>query len=221
VSSLILKDILLQKKAVLFTIGYSLFILIAFQNPVFSEAAYIMGAVASGYMFILGACAYDEKNKSDIVLNSLPVKRAAIVRAKYAGVLVFTAIALLIIGLMGAVMKGIGLPVPQRYIGWPDMAGAFASLGLLASLYYPFAFRFGYIKSRMFNLVLFMLVFFSPAVLSEYLKKQYSRENLEQAVVRLVALPDWLVGLGLVLAVLALLQVSLLLSIRFYKQREF
>jgi len=217
--SLILKDILLQKKTVLFTAGYSLFILIVFQNPVFSEAAYIMGAVASGYMFILGACAYDEKNRSDIILNSLPVKRSTIVRAKYAGVVVFTAIAFLIIGITGSLMRLAGLPVPLRYPGWPDAVGVFASMVLLASLYFPFVFRYGYIKSRLFNLVLFMLVFFSPALINDYLKKQHG--NLEQAAALVPALPGWLAGLGLFLGGLLLMGGSYLLSAYFYRRREF
>lgn len=220
--NLILKDILMQKKMFFFGLGYGLFVLVVFQNAVFEAGAYIMGAVAIAYMFILGACAYEDKNKSENILFSLPLKRSLIVVSKYLSVLVFTMISLALLGLIGALMKGSGLPVPHRYLGPTDILATMVSLAILVSLYLPFYFRWGYIKSRLFNLVLFLLVFFSPNMLIEYVKNTTGTtpSSLGETMEALSMLPGWMSGLGLSGLVLILLILSLLLSINFYNRRE-
>jgi len=219
--NLIIKDLYLQKKMFLFALGYSLFVLVAFQNPVFEAGSYIMGAVAVAYMFILGVCAYEDKNKSEIILISLPLKRRIIVVSKYLSVFIFTMVSLGLIGILGVIMKGSGLPVPIRYIGFRDVVGALASIGFLVSLYFPFYFRFGYIKSRFFNLVLFLMVFFAPTLVVELVKNNYGPEFLAQALAVVNSLSDWQAVLGLVGLVFLMMFVSMVISIALYLKRDF
>ncbi|PKM86386.1 MAG: hypothetical protein CVU87_12260 [Firmicutes bacterium HGW-Firmicutes-12] len=218
---LILKDILLQKKMVFFGLAYSLFLLIIFNNQVFAPAVYIVGSVATAYMLVLGACAFDDKNKSDIILNSLPIKRKSIVQAKYISVFVFAVLSICTIGAIGAIMKVVGLPIPNRYMNISDVVGALVSLALLATFYFPFYFRFGYISSRIFNVVFFMLAFFSPAFIINFLKQRYEQETLEQALMAFSGQPDWIIGSIILLAAIVLMFCSHLISLNFYKNREF
>jgi len=220
-SSLLLKDILLQKKSFLFALGYSIFVLIAFQNEAFAETSYIMGAMATAYMLVVGACAYEEKNNSEVILNSLPLKRAVIVRARYLSSFVFVCLAFVIIGTLGALMKGLGLPIPVRYVRISDVIAVAISLSLLTSLYFPVYFRYGYIKSRFFNLIMFLLVFFVPGLGLSFLKGGSNNETLDQVMDKLAVAPDWLIGIALVVVVMIIMFVSMRLSTWIYEKREF
>ena len=220
-TSLILKDIYLQKKSFLFALGYSLFVLIVFQNEIFSETSYIMGAMATAYMLVLGACAYEEKNNSEVILNSLPLKRADIVRARYLSSFVSVFLAFVIIGVLGALMKGVGLPIPLRYVRISDVIAVIVSLSLLCSLYFPVYFRYGYIKSRFFNLILFLLVFFAPSTGLSYLREDGKKEVLNQVIDKLAGVPDWQISVGLGIAAWILTAISMRISVCIYLKREF
>jgi hypothetical protein len=98
---------------------------------------------------------------------------------------------------------------------------AFFSLSLVSAKYLPFYYRFGYIASRLFNVVFFMLAFFAPSALIEYLQKRYEQETLEQALSALGGLPAWQVLSLLTAAVIILAFISYQVSLRFYQSREF
>lgn len=217
--SLILKDILVQKKMIIFALGYAVFILIAFQNPAFVTASYIMGAMAISYLFILGACAYD--NKSEVILNSLPIKRKRIVLAKYISVFFFAAGAIITIGTIGAVMKAVGLPFPHKYISIVDVLGTMVSIILLTSFYLPIYFRYGYIKSRVFNVLMFLAFFFAPNLIVEYVKENYDKAIIEKTVLVVNSQPLWVISLGIAAFMIILMYISFRLAVYFYKKRDF
>lgn len=217
--NLILKDILVQKRMILFTLGYAIFVLIVFQNPAFERVSYIMGSMAISYLFILGACAYD--NKSEIIINSLPIKRKEIVLAKYLSVLFFAGMAILTIGIIGGMMKGIGLPFPHRYITIGDVLGTMVSVILLTSLYLPIYFKYGYIKSRVFNMIVFLLFFFAPNLIVEYVRDNYDQEIIEKTLLAVNAQPSWVFVLGIAALMLILMYLSLQASVKIYQNREF
>jgi hypothetical protein len=102
-----------------------------------------------------------------------------------------------------------------------DIVGSLVSLSLLATFYFPFYFRFGYISSRLFNVIFFMLAFFSPAMIINFLKQRYEKETLEQALMAFSGQPDWIIGSLILVAALILMYCSHLLSFRFYRKREF
>lgn len=219
--SLIIKDILIQKKAFILSSGYSLFILIAFQNQVLAGTSYIMGAMAITYFLLIGACAYEEKNKSEIVLNSLPLTREEIVRARYLSVIVFVAFSLLVTGGMGALMKVMGLPFPLNYISGKDILGVLTSTVLLVSLYLPIFFKYGYFKARYFNIFLFLFFFFVPNLLVQYFREYRTREDAEELIKFIAGVPDTAFVLGLSGALMVLMVVSYLVSVGVYRRREF
>lgn len=219
IKTLIIKDFIIQKKTALFGLAYSILLLALFSNTTYAASVYILCTVAISYLLIMGAVAHDEK--SNIILNSLPVKRSTIVLAKYVSIFVFGLGALLCVGALGALLKAIGLPFPARYLDFTDVFAAFFSLGLVSALYLPFYYRFGYISSRVFHIIFFMLAFFGPSTIISLLQERYGQENLEQILNILSGLPGWQ-AMGILIAlVLLVVLVSYQVSLRFYKRRDF
>jgi len=219
--SLLLKDLLLTKKTVFMSLAYALFILIVFQNEVLALTSYIMGAIAITYFFVLWVCAYDEKDKTEIFLNSLPIPRKSIVAARYSLIFVYMLLALVMIGGLGFVLKTAGLPFPRYYLKPIDILAVFVCVSSLFALYLPVFFYFGYHKARAFNMVLFLLFFFIPNLLVELLKKRYALESLEQFKSFLAIQPSWALVLPLVSLLLLLLYLSYRISLSAYNKREF
>jgi len=219
--SLILKDILIQKKMIWFAIGYSVFILFSFNSPAFADAAYIMGAMMSSYLFIMGACAYEGKGNGEMILNSFPLRRKDVVRSRYISIFVFMFFSLAVIGALGAIMKSIGLPYPQNYISMSDVMGVVASLLIVSAIYLPFYYKFGYIRARVFNMIMFLIFFFVPTYLVNYIKENSEKEIVIQLANILQTMPVWqIVFLGIIL-MLTLMFISYLISLSVYKKRDF
>lgn len=220
-NSLVLKDALLTRKTLKMGFAYALFILIVFQNEVLAMTSYIMGAIAIAYFLVLWVCAYDEKNNSELILNSLPLKRETIVKARYFSVIIFIVAAIAIIGGMGFVFKTIGLPFPRYYMKSNDLIAIFTSAILLFSIYLPFFFRYGYHKARVLNMILFMFFFFIPGFLIKLVKKNFDLVTFEHTIEFLNRQPSWLMVLGLAVALLIIFSVSLRISVAIYRKREF
>ncbi len=220
--SLILKDLLLEKKAILFAAGYSILLFFIFPaDRTFGEFVYIMGSVAIAYIFIMGTGAHDDKSKSEIIFNSLPIKRKYIVLAKYLAVCVFIAIGLAVTGLTGTIIKSAGLPLSVRFINYRDVIAVFVSVGLAVAIYYPFYFKFGYTSMRMVNIVLFLLAFFAPRAVAGFIKEYENEPVIQNLITTVTNLPDWLAYSFLMLTVLVITAVSLAISIKIYTNKEF
>lgn len=226
--SLILKDILVQKKTFLFMIFYSSFIIIMFNglnNPTFRETTYIMGSVGIAYLHIMSANGFDDKSKSDIILNSLPVQRKYIVLAKYLSVCVFVAVGLSITGLTGAIIKAVinsgGWHFSVRFINGADFLIAFAGIGLMFSIYYPIYFRFGANYARVLNLVLFMTIFFGPASLIGIIKGKEKPDLIQNLIAPFHSMSGWAIGGSVAIVVLAIMAASLAVSVKVYNNKEF
>ena len=82
--NLIIKDIIIQKKTFLYVFLYSIFISFTFSTLKPSGLGlYVLCPIITTYFIITYALTYDDKNKSEIVLNSLPLRRDDIVISKY------------------------------------------------------------------------------------------------------------------------------------------
>lgn len=199
--NLIIKDILVQKKTMLFAVLYSLFILIALGNPVFDGLIYMMGSMALACVYMMTAPVTEDKNKVDLVINSLPVKRSQVVAARYVSVLVFVALSLLIMQAAGLLLHLVPVEYFQKRFlnGW-DIVVTYSGVILLASIYYPILYWLGSSFTRVFFMILFLLLFFAPANIAEYV-----RDNPSAALVQ--SLTNWAAvdSLGLIVAVFAVL----------------
>ncbi|AOY77925.1 ABC-2 transporter permease [Clostridium formicaceticum] len=164
--SLIFKETIIQKKSFLFAILYGMFIFFVFGRGGggLAPTTYIMGIVATTYIFIQTGCANDDKNKTEIIFNSLPISRREIVTAKYISSILFSIINLFMMMLLGSILSKLFLG-KIHMITYGDIIMGLFSTWLLIAFYLPFYFKFGYIKTKYFNMFIFFLFFFAPSSL--------------------------------------------------------
>lgn len=210
--SLVIKDIIVQKKTVLLSLVYVVFFIFAFQS--IGPSGFTAAAVAVTYILVVTSAAYDDKNKADIMLNSLPVKRSDIVFAKYLSVFIYAAIGIIAYILASAGAKVLMLPVRVYSVTLETFVGGLFAIILLNSIYFPVFFKFGYMKSRIVNFILFFVFFFGVQAVAEF---KFTRNIM----LMLDSLPDFeiasiIMGIGVVILI-----ISYALSLWFYKNREF
>ncbi|MBZ9607122.1 ABC-2 transporter permease [Clostridium estertheticum] len=167
--NLIIKDIAIQKKTLLYALLYTIFAPIAFFSMGPSGfGLYVLSPVAITYMFITLAVQYDDKNKSEIALNSLPIKRDDIVISKYISTFVFAILGIVYSIIIGFIGKATGLPMFTRSISLLDVVSVIRSVCIFSSIFFPVYFKFGTIKMKLFNVILLMLITFLPTTIIDY-----------------------------------------------------
>lgn len=219
-TQLIKKELILEKKLFWFSFLYSIFLFFVFANPVIKECTYSMTAFGISYVAILGIAQAEYKNNSDIVMNSLPVTRPEIVKAKYLSVLTCAVFALIIAGAVGLGFHQLPGTFHYRLINRFDILTTIVSVAVIAAVSLPVYFKTGAQWARMINMAVFMLIFFAPAQVVEYLAKN----NQQPWLINLtVTISDniWLITLGGLGVIAALLLVSYLISLGIYLHRDF
>ncbi len=222
--NLVLKDLLLQKKTFLFTMGYAIFLFFCFKNPALSNIVYITVTVMTSYLFIIYATSFDDKNKCDIMLNSLPVTRKEIVTARYLFLLITIFIGIATSFIIGAFFKIIGDVSGLwtiRLINHNDLIISLFSVSLMGSIYMPFYYKFGNIYVRIFNVVFFIVVFSVPKLVTEYIIKNRNIKWIKKIILFANTIPDWVIPIIIVVFSLLILSISLLFSIRIYGNKDF
>lgn len=218
--NLIWKDILIQKRTVLLSFVYIIFFSFAFRQM--GSAAFSAAAVAVTYLFVIGSSAYEDKNKADIMLNSLPISRNKLVLAKYISVFVFLLIGTVVYLLSQVLILYLHFPYPLQPISLESLAGAVFSIILLNGIYFPTFFKWGYIKARFVNFILFLLFFFGSSYLLDIINN--GRRNvifLRHMAVFLQDQSDAAIALSVMILALVIYAGSYLLSVKFYRDREF
>jgi ABC-2 type transport system permease protein len=147
--NLVVKDILIQKKRIILCFAYVLFMVITFQNT--GEAMFPVGVTACTYLMIMTACAYEDLNKSDIMMNSLPVKRSRIVAAKYLSVFIFFIMGSLVYIAFYCIIKVTGIPFHVYPVNLNNFISGILTVSLMAGIYLPIFFKVGYVKSKVIN----------------------------------------------------------------------
>lgn len=220
--SLIIKDLFLQKKTWFFPLGYGFFLFIVFNNPIFKELIYNMGIIAISYVIIMTAVSFDEKNTTDIILLSLPIKRKIIILEKYLLTFIVVLVGMAIMGFLGAVIKFSGLIEIPRMVNINDFLFSLSSVLLLSSVYYPTYLKLGYKYSRYVNLCLFLFLFFLPSWLSQYLVSNIDKNGpLGQGLLELLNFPIWQIGCTLLGVTLIITLISYWISVRIYMNKEY
>lgn len=219
--NLILKDILIQKKSLLYALFYGIFALIAFPSTMTARGAYMFGGISIAYLLIIYSNGYDEKNKSEVILNSLPVRRDSIVTAKYASVLIFFILGVVITGIEGLVITTLNIIPSMRFIAISDVLSVFISVGLMYSVYYPLYFKFGSLKLKIFNIVLYMLFLFVPNIIVTTIEENPNSNFALKIISVLEKNPIWMLQCFTVIIVMIALIISMEISIKIYRNKEF
>jgi len=217
--SLIIKDILVQKKKVLFGIIYIPFVIIVFQN--IGLAMFAAAMTGFTYMLLMTSCAYEDVNKADIMVNSLPVSRSKVVAAKYLSILMYFVFGTIVYIIVTGVMGILKLPFNIFPVTLSGFIGGFASITMLSCIYLPLFFKVGYIKSKALNFILFFGFFFGFSALLEMLQKDAGRVMSENFINTLKNMGDAAIVLLVAVIIGIFISVSFWLSVRFYKNREF
>lgn len=219
--NLVLKDIMIQKKSLLFCFGYCFFVLVFFgKQPAFGQSVYIMASVAVSYLLLLGAGTIDSKNNTDLILNSLPLKRSQIVLAKYLTLPVYLVIALLFTLFASVIMRffgHIGFLNPLTLI---DIVASLFGVGFLGSVYLPLFAKFGSHILRYVNVLIFMLAFFLPGFLLGFFRRHPPTGAVRGLISQLQTVPVWAILTGLFIATLLMIFGSLAVSLRIYVHKD-
>lgn len=219
--NLVIKDLLVQKKYIPFSAAFGLMMLLLFglQGGPLVPASYVFIPFAISYFFLINSCQAEEKNNSEIILNSLPISRKEIVMSKYLLSLLITLATLAFVSLAGGILISVGI-AGMTLITYLESTLALVLSLFFLSLYLPLFFKFGHGKTQAFTMVVFLLLFFVPGQLISFVMRNPENYVVAAALSLLENNPYTMVGMGLLLALVFML-VSLYLSIGFYRNREF
>jgi len=173
------------------------------------------------YLFISLAVQYDDKNKSEIILNSLPVKKSDIVIAKYVSTFVFGIVGIISSIIVGFIGNTTGLLIFIGSISTLDIVLVVMSICIFSSIFYPVYFKFGVSRMKIFTVLIFMVLFFVPTSAIDYIN-QNTNNSLVQKYISFINATSGVTLNSLVLIIaLILFLISLMVSIRIYNNKEF
>jgi len=216
--NLLIKDILVQKKTFIGALFYLVFLVVAFQS--LEMNMFTAAIVAFVYLLVIGGFAYDDKSKSDIMLNSLPIKRENIVMSKYISLFVYIAIGTIAYIAVSFVISLLNTPIKTYPVTIELIVSAVLAVSLLNSISFPLIFKLGYVKAKVFNMIFFLTFLFGVPLLIDFVSKADSEVTTAVGTFLLnqsdVAIASELLALSLVF-----LLISYGISVRLYKKREF
>jgi hypothetical protein len=222
VFNLIVKDILIQKKTLLYALLYTVFLSITFSSLKPSGVGlYILAPIITAYMFINFAASFDEKNNSEIILNSLPLKRDDIVIAKYISIFIFAIIGIIYSMLIGFIGKATGLPMYTVSISFLNIVIIFSSVCIVSSIFFPMYFKFGYTKSIIFNTILFMVIFFLPILAIDYSGSNPNNIFVQKINYFISTTSSFTQNSLAIIVGLIIFLLSLMFSLKIYNNKEF
>lgn len=211
--NLVMKDIVLTKRTMLIGFIYAAMFTFAFR-----EAAFTAGTIMLTYLLMQTSCAYDERSRADLMLNSLPVERGTIVAAKYVSMLAYAAIACAECAVVGLFVRLSGIPLTVQGFNPESLVALLAVTCIFAGVFYPIFFKFGYMKTRYVNVILIAGFFGAGGAILLMMGGEDPVKNLLAA---LESQPGWAVASVLAGAMLGFVLLSYALSVRLYKGREF
>ena len=169
--NLVMKDIKLSSKMSIFGLFFPIFISLAgLQDGVSNSQINIMYVLAIfmiTYFSVMYSNGYDQKNKADIVLNSLPINKRDVVKGKYLLLLVYTIMYSLSVIVLTNIFVLMGIGKGGRPAGIWDFMVALNLLLIFYSIYYPIYFKSGNGLAT-FNQLIYMLIILTPAMLGKF-----------------------------------------------------
>ncbi|MEQ2525283.1 ABC-2 transporter permease [Robertmurraya yapensis] len=215
---LIKKDILMQKRALKLSILLIIFFTFTLSN--IGPAGLTIGVLAITYQLALGASALEDKNNSDIILISLPIKRTTIVLSKYVSIYFYAAYAILGFYLAYLIINllNLRLDIPFNFTG---LIGAIIAVTLFCSISFPLIFKYGFLKAKMANLIIFFVFVFGGTGLVSYLSENNKLMLSQDLITFLKNRSDIEIFIILMVPLVLILICSYFVSLNFYRKREF
>lgn len=206
---LILKDILLFKKLLLLILGFIVFFFVLENPPAFAIAV-------AGFAFISNSGGFDDRSRSDLMWNSLPISRSKIVSAKYSSVILFSLFVTGIVTVLQIILHFILGMYEQPFPEVHQLTIGFLSILIVGSIYYPIYYKFGEKYAR----VLLMITVLGTVTLGNVVLHLIS-QKVERALGFLSQYSnEQLIGYGLLIT-LIIYGISWIISIKFYQAKDF
>ena len=155
------------------------------------------------------------------MLNSLPISRRDIVLAKYLSIFVYMGLAILAYMGSSLLVKALRIPIDVVLLSLEGVTTAFLIVALMSSIYLPIIFKFGYIKAKLFNLVMFLFFFFVPTIIVNLYNNPRYHHYFVNFFQEFVSWKNWQIALLLIAFSLLILSISYSISVSIYKKREF
>ncbi|MDI3411967.1 ABC-2 transporter permease [Bacillus sonorensis] len=183
------------------------------------QVGFLVSVLAVTYQLALGASSLEDKNNSDKILISLPIRKSTIVLSKYASIYVYAAFAILIYYVVYLVIKLVNAPLDISF-NLTGILGAAVTVTLFCSISFPLIFKYGYLKSRMANMVIFFVFIFGGSGLFKFLNQGSASWN--QSIIAFLQNATETGAIALLICVLLLILIlSYTVSLHFYQKREF
>ncbi|MEW9095736.1 MAG: ABC-2 transporter permease [Clostridiaceae bacterium] len=217
--NLIIKDILLQRKISFVTIPYSLIMIIVgiFAGTSNILPLYTLGIIITVYLSVQYIVGYEEKNKSSLVVASLPINRDDIVISKYLSSLLIMIINISIFLIPFFLLNVFFTAQPVEFADYAILLICISIILLTYSVYFPLYFKFGYAVVRIFP----FFVYIGGLMLPGFLQKLIEKNNpIMKSIINIMASSPAKFLTIFLLFSLATLLISLLLSLSVYKNRD-
>lgn len=203
-ANLLRKDLIVMKRNVIIAIPFGIVFLVLTQLNLTMSVAVIAYMLVSQYIF------QEDKGRSDIFVNSLPIERGEIVRSKYAGMLLCSLYASVIV----CAVTGIAhLLMPELLPGF-SLAQAYWSIvaiTIFSSFIYPLSLTLSPVLVRFISIILILLY----AMLFSMIQFIFAQPGSPLAAITPTQL---MIGSGAVAAVLYI--ASYLISKTIYERKD-
>lgn len=207
--NLVYKDLAIQKKSVaacfLFIILYN--ILAVFSKDYWGILVYVGLPSMVQYLFVSNTFLFDEKNKSYIILNSLPIGRKSMVISRYLSSYIFFIAAISFDFILSVLIKG-PTTFKTEYI-----IIDFIIISIMNGICLPLYFKFGYAKLKYIIMIMLFSVWFGWSYIDkkiEYTKILDVFKGISYSGLCTIS----------VFCSILLVIISLIISIRIYSNEE-
>ncbi len=197
---LLLKDLLLQKRS-LGVLGIYVVVL-AFVLPKLGRIHVVYGVSMIGSALLMFSATWEDLG--NMLWNSMPVPKWKLVGAKYLAIFAYMGAAMALIFLFGLVSVLFGTSLADVIVSFSHAWSGLLMLILIACMYWPAYFSLGPAAARYANIILYIILLYWLRSGHQYL-----------------ILPVGVSPILLVAGVLLVLALSFIVSLHFYRRREF
>ena len=160
----------------------------------------------------------EEKYRAEKYFSSLPVKRSDIVLARYIGVIVMMLLYLILgysINLINIIVGRSDILIPPGYY-----ALVLFITSLLVSIFFPLYFKYGFIKSKLITMTIFMIVGgMMGAMMSKWIISPNKSEHMEM-ITKYLFSNDFTRTLPLIGISILLFLISIAISKTIYSKKD-
>lgn len=202
--NLIRKDFILQKNRLIIYLGLLLFYL-------WSDFYIVVSVGFITFLFVMNSHYYDERERINILLNSLPYTRKEIVSSKYIEALIVTGIVLIITIICKSMIEGTFISISME-----EVIYCFIGTMLFTAIYLPLFFKF----TQQYLFLAFAMLFVIVVMPSRIIMNFFST-NLKEVIQLLNSLPMMQLYSMAIVFVILLYAISWVVSIRIYSKKAF